>query len=227
VERQGSVAVAWHETLGSKDRLALARLAPDGGVLDPPTVLLIDDEGARQPRLAAGEDGLGLVWIAPRGRDQHLYYSPLTPAGVLAAEPLALATGGYAGGPGLLDLPGGFVAVWHEFRDGDSEVYVRRVGGAELQVTQASVRPVTPVAAGAADGLAVAWQEERTGLHGVHAARLDPDGGRVAEVRVTCSEGEAGQPALASVGDGFAAAWTEVGPEGRDVFVSIGRLPAP
>jgi hypothetical protein len=226
-ERSGHVAVAWHEAAGGSERIALARIAPDGSVLTPPTAVVLDPAGARQPRLAAGDAGLGLVWVAPRDRDQHLMYAPLSPAGALAAEPVALATGGYAGGPGLLGLPGGPVAVWHEFRDGDSEIYLRPIGGDEVQVTRDSVRPVTPAAARASGGLALAWQEERTGLRGVWAARVSADGGRVTEVRVTCGDGEATQPALATVGDGFAAAWTEAGPDGREVVVSFGRLPPP
>ncbi len=221
------VAVAWHEASGGTERIALARLSTDGGVLDPPTGVVFDPAGARQPRLAAGEAGLGLVWLAPRDRAQHLLYAPLGPSGVPAAEPLALAAGGYAGGGGLVAIPGGFVAAWHEFREGDSEIFVRRIGGAEVQVTRESVRPTTPIAVRASGGLAVVWQEERTGLRGLFAARLDPDGGRVAEVRVTCGDSDATQPALTTAADGFAVAWSAVGPDGRDVFVSVGRLPFP
>jgi hypothetical protein len=106
--------------------------------------------------------------------------------------------------------------VWQDTRDGDEEIYFRRVDGGgypigvETRVTDAAGGAQQPAIAWSDGAYALAWADAREGMPAIWFATLS-DGGalRAAEQQVSSGSGPSTAPSLVRGVDEHAIAWQE------------------
>jgi len=147
--------------------------------------------GQYQDNATIASDGAGgaiVVWRDAR-TGYEIYAQRVSGAGVAqwAANGIVLGTGsGFRSNPvATMDLAGGAIVAWYDFRSGNSDIYAQRVSSAGTALWTAGGLPVCSatggqyyprIAADGAGGALVGWCDERTGESNVHAQRLAADG---------------------------------------------------
>ena len=198
------------------------RVTPQGTVLDP-SGLIISQAAGNQRCPASAFDGVNflVVWQDYRNGDtSDVYGARVTPGGtVLDPQGIAISTSWNGQGPPAVAFDGmNFLAVWEDYRDGDtSDIYGARVTpqGAVLDpqgfaITQAANYQEHPAVAFDGTDFLVVWQDWRS-YSKIYGARvttqgtvLDPQG-----FAITQAANYHQLPSLGFDGTNFLVVWTE------------------
>jgi hypothetical protein len=119
----------------------------------------------------------------------------------------------------------GLAVAWHDTRDGNAEVYVRRLdaegrfAGPELRVTTTSAQSFEADIAPLADAFAVAWYEkEQDGAMRAQLGVWQRDGTPVWRSPIAAGAGRSRNAIVRSLGDALFCAWIEADDDGESVW---------
>jgi hypothetical protein len=117
----------------------------------------------------------------------------------------------------------GLAVAWYDTRDGNAEVYVRRLdaegrsAGPELRITTTSAQSFEADIAPLADAFAVAWYEkEQDGATRAQLGVWQRDGTRVWSVPIAAGTGRSRNAIVRTIGDALFCAWIEADGAGRE-----------
>ncbi|MBI5710366.1 MAG: hypothetical protein HZC42_08705 [Candidatus Eisenbacteria bacterium] len=148
-------------------------------------------DGVSSAAVSDGHGGAIVVWVDNRTGDGDLYAQRFTAPGSIAAGwpadgvPLCTARGSQYRAALTSDGDGGAVVVWQDFRAGNGDLYAQRITAAGQVVWTADGLPVCvdpseqaapTVAADAAGGAFMAWQDRRNGRPALYLQHLTSSG---------------------------------------------------
>jgi hypothetical protein len=170
------------------------------------------------PRAQWNGNGYGVVWSDNRDGNSEIYFARLDAAGRKVGNDVRVTNAlGESAAPVLIWAVTEFGVVWHDQRDGNTEIYFVRLDpagnklGVEKRVTTDSARSEFPSLAPDTGGFAVAWNDTRDGPFQIYVARLDGEGTkRGQDIRVSSSAALAASPSLAAGPSGFGVAWHDL-----------------
>lgn len=117
----------------------------------------------------------------------------------------------------------GLAMAWYDTRDGNAEVYVRRLdaegraAGPELRLTTTAAQSYEADIAPLDGAFAIAWYEkERDGTQRAQLGAWTRDGKPLWTRPVAAGGGPSRNPVVRSYGDGLFCAWIEADPDGRE-----------
>ncbi len=117
-----------------------------------------------------------------------------------------------------------YVTCWQDARDGDRDIFCRRIGadgtlpGAETRVTSTTAAAETPAVVSAGSQVGVAWVDYRGSDADVWFQRLALDGSPLGgNVRITDDAGSSLTPTIAWSGSEFGTCWED----SRDSYTNV------
>lgn len=117
----------------------------------------------------------------------------------------------------------GLAVAWYDTRDGNAEVYVRRLdadgraAGPELRLTTTPAQSYEADIAPLDGAFAVAWYEkERDGTMRAQLGAWERDGTPLWTLPIAAGGGPSRNPVVRSFGDALFCAWIEADPDGRE-----------
>ncbi len=165
-----------------------------------------------------------------------MWFQLLDANGAPVGEPRRVSTGGdNANAPRLVRAVNGFVVVWYDTRDGNTEIYAAALDengdrqGENIRVTDDAHPSVLPqIAAGPLD-FGVTWQDRRAGNHEIWFQHLDflgrPTG---SPVRISDDPANSFGPSIAWDGNRFGIAWyDERDGDEPEIYFGTGPLGCP
>jgi len=239
----GNAAIVWRDSRNGNDDVYAQRLDANGNKLWAADVRVNSDSGATdQYAPAVAVDGSGnivVVWQDDRNGNDDVYAQRLDASGnkLWAADVRVNSDSGTAGqyAPAVaVDGSGNAVVVWRDSRDGNANIYARRLDGNGNKLWGADTRVNAdsgtadrsyPAVAVDGSGNAVAvWRDNRNGNWDIYTQRLDGGGSRLwaADVRVNSDSGAADQsyPVVAVDGSGNAVVvWRDQRSDNWDIYV--------
>jgi hypothetical protein len=186
-----------------------------------------------------GDDGAVTAWVSRDVGDAQVHLSHVDGRGRRKKEVALTVAKGDAADATLTAVPGGYLAAWVDYRDGNGEVYATKVDrelervGKERRLTQAPGDASDLVAMAVGDEVVLAWSDSREsaneGLGDIYVAKVSAsDGSLVAgPVRVLASASHSRSPTMARCGRGMALSWIEDGlgaPDGSQSRAMVASL---
>ncbi len=162
-----------------RDRVLMRRQAPSGQWEEP--IALEDGSGDHySPAIAALPGGAALaIWSGQIEGSFELFAAPIAaPGKVVAVERLTRAPHGDFNARAVADAKGNVTVVWQSFRNGQSDVYARRMSGRrwgpEVRVSPSSANDWEPAVALDSRGTAwISWDSYHAGNYDVFLASFD------------------------------------------------------
>ncbi|MFH1438574.1 MAG: putative metal-binding motif-containing protein [Pseudomonadota bacterium] len=209
----GSYYVAWVESAPDGDSVRIKRHDTDPAI--PPGTLFESDTRIYETvikNLHGSSVSAGLLFRMAADDDSgdfEIYYVPVAdftddpPEEPAAPTRLTQATG-FSGNPDAAPLPdGGWMVVWEDERDGNKEIYLRKIDfegnpdpGMRMarRLTDAPVESQEPAIArmgtGASEEYAVVWTDGRNGVFEIYSMIVDGGGDQVSPELVHPSPSE-------------------------------------
>ncbi|MCC7386745.1 MAG: hypothetical protein IT384_33225 [Deltaproteobacteria bacterium] len=220
----------WQVPVSSSADIVAVRISDAGMVLDPPSILISTSVSAQRSPTAAwsGSEYL-VVWTDERNGAADIYGVRVRPNGTLL-DPAGIAistASGQQGSPRVAWGRTGFLVVWDDERDGDSDIFGARVTGDGRVLDETGVRisiapgeQERPAVAGGGDGVyLVVWDDQGSRGRAIHGARVGETGTVLDEagIAISSAEGMPGRPSVASSGDQYLVTWLHGG-SGSDIF---------
>ena len=180
--------MAWLEQLGDRWGLFFRRLDLDGTPLGPP-VKVSEEVGhpettnVMRPGLEWDGSGWGLAWADSRSGTRAVYYAHLDPSGAKNTADVLVSDSPAAVGEPTLEFSGeGYSVTWLDYRNGNGQVWLRRIGldgstlALSLQVTSEGVANWFQDTEWSGSELGLTWNDGREGDYRVYFRRLAADG---------------------------------------------------
>ena len=208
----GSYYAVWVESAPDGDSVRIKR--HDTGLTIIPRTLFASEERIYEAIIMNSGSSIsaGLLFRMAADDDSgdfEIYYLPVAdftgdpPEEPAAPTRLTEATG-FSGNPDAAPLPdGGWMVVWEDERDGNKEIYLRKIDfegnpdpGMRMarRLTDAPVESQEPVIArmgtGASEEYAVVWTDGRNGVFEIYSMIVDGDGDQVSPELVHPSPSE-------------------------------------
>ncbi len=182
--------------------------------------------GSGYPDLVWTGSEYGVAWHDARDGDWEIYFARMSATGArVGPEVRVTSSPGISARAALAWARNGYGLAWRDERDGNQEIYFRRLdaqGGAvgpEIRVTSAAGASTVPDLVWTGSGYGLAWQDDRGGAPQVYFARLDPFGTKLApEARVSDAAAVAYDPSLVWNGGGYGIVWTDERASGSDLY---------
>lgn len=187
-----------HQFGGSNTDIRLTLLDASGNVANAGAAhdlpVSVDPGNQALPKIGLNPAAVSyftVVWedsrVAPtQVRTNYFYYWDGTPGAESAAT--ASASGAFA--PSLAPTGSGFGLVWTDYRDGNSEIYFRRLSstgaaaGSEIRVTSDGGVSQYPTIAWNGGEFGVSWYDTRSGANEIWFTRLTSTGGGISNTQV-------------------------------------------
>jgi len=180
-------------------------------------------------RASVGPDGSGfanvvwtgteyaVAWHDQRDGNYEIYFTRLSATGAkLGADVRVTDAAANSGTPSLVWTGTEYGLAWSDERDGNREVYFRRLDvagnpvGAEIRITDAAGESSVPVLAWTGKDYGLVWHDDREGDPHIYFARLGADGALLGAIlRVTEDGATALNPSLVWTGDEFGLVWED------------------
>ncbi len=196
-------------------------IAPSGQPLGVPVRLTTAPGSSDWPDVVWTGTEYAMVWEDSRAGPTNgdLYFMRFDASGTRLGNEVQLTTDATRQAYPILKWSGqGYGVAWTDWRDGNREIYFRRLGpngqlmGAELRLTNNSADSAWTDLAWNPDRKewALAWQDSRDGNAEVYFQRLDEQGQRVGgEVRLTTANGFSGYPSIDWNGFEYGISWQD------------------
>jgi hypothetical protein len=109
-----------------------------------------------------------------------------------------------------------FGVSWHDYRDGNREIYFARFSaagtkiGSDLRVTSDASQSFYTSLSWTGSEFGVSWMEDRDGNWEIYFARVSADGAKIgSDLRVTSASGSSRYPSLSWTGSEFGVSWED------------------
>ncbi len=207
------------------------------GVCDAPEragpAVALSSASAAQPAMVWNGAGFGVAWQDTRHPNDEIYFARLDSAGNPIGPEIRITDTGDPGheskDPTLAWSGTEYGLAWSDRRDGNLEIYFRRIDsagqlvGGETRVTNAANDSDYPSLAWSGTEWGVVWKDLRNGTFDLYFARIDAAGTKIgADVPVTTGSTSDALPALIRAGSDYGLAW--VGGPGGDNRIRFVRL---
>ena len=209
--------LVWPDSRHGDTEIYFVRLSPSGGRLGS-DVRLTDAAGpSTSPAVAWNGDDFAVVWSDDRdGSTPDLYFVRATVNGTIVGVEKRITTAAMPSlGVSLVWTGSEYGLAWHDFRDGDPEIYFARLDasgtkiGEDLRVTESVGQSFRPSLQWTGTSYALSWNDNESGDHEIYLARLSATGEPLGTTRVTSSAGESLFSSLAWTGSGFGVIWND------------------
>ncbi|MBI5838043.1 MAG: hypothetical protein HZB25_12465 [Candidatus Eisenbacteria bacterium] len=192
-----------------------------------------------------GAGGMIVTWEETRSSNLNIYAQRLSAAGVLqwtaSGVVVCSATGSQGSPVACADGAGGAIVAWQDSRDGNKDIYTRRVdasGTAQWTANGVALCTATgdqvaqTIVADGVGGAIIGWQDPRGGTSDVYARRIDATGTpqwSANGVALCTATGAQQSPASCTDGSGGAiVAWQDPRSGVHDIYAQrvdrLGRL---
>ena len=179
--------LAWHgERETNMEDLHFMRISQEGiRVRDTVMVSAAASFSSRQPSLVWAESEYGVAWSDDRDGDQEIYYTRISPDGVVQ-NPVYRITNesGYSGSPSLVWTGYEYGVAWEDERDENgidmygTEIYFSRLSdrgipsNTDIRITESNRPSRRPSLAWTGTEYGVAWEDERDGEAEIYFLRI-------------------------------------------------------
>ncbi len=217
-------------------RLELCQSGPDGGIEDanddagpeadagivqddiPLTASAIDEYAVTPSMVSTGSE-LAVAWVDSRDGNDEIYFARFTGAGgLIESEVRVTNDAGKSNAPWLVWTGSDFAVAWHDDREGNTEIYFRRIGANGALVGTSPIRITTDAAESTfpslvynGGGYAIAWEDRRNlDTYQIYITLLDANGDDVTDdTRLTTTDLAAVAASLVWNGSSYALAWQD------------------
>ena len=226
--------LVWGDERADLQQVWFQRLSAAGEPLGVPRVVADGETAASVPAIApvGGGQGWMVLYNRDRGGDFDVFAQRLGADGAPEGVERQISAGeGNSNAPRVARHGAGFVAVWYDTRDQNTEIYAARLGlngvrlGDERRVTsdlRASFL-VDITAAGA--GLGVAWTDRRNANNEVWFSHLDADAAPFGQpLQVSVGDDASFSPAIIWRGGVFEVVWYDARHGADEIYFARGPL---
>ena len=192
VDSTGGFIIVWRDERNGNPEIYAQRYSSDGSPIGQNFIINDDGGSALQYRPAAAIDASGgfiVVWHDDRNGNWDIYAQRYSSDGSLLGQNFMINDDNGSASqyePAIAaGSSGGFVVVWHDYRDGTWDVYAQRYDadgstiGPNFKVNDdnGNTRQIAPdIAFDSSKGFVIAWRDERNGDADIYAQRYDDDG---------------------------------------------------
>lgn len=177
-----------------------------------------DPNNSISPSIVWTGSEFGVAWADNREGNLEIYFARLDPTGAkIGADVRVTNDPATSTRPSLVWTGSEYGLAWADNRDGNFEIYAKRLGPTgtsltgDLRVTSAPQDSINPSLVATGTGFGVAWGDRRDELNGdIFFARLDASGSKVgADVRLTDHPRISSNPSLVWTGTRFGIAFLD------------------
>lgn len=212
----GGVADAGLADAGVADADSDAGSDSDAGILQNVQIATVGTGDSITPSMVSTGTELAVAWVDNRDGNDEIYFARLTGTGSLIGSEVRVTTdAGRSSGPWLIWTGVEYAVAWFDNRDGNDEIYFRRIdtdgtllGASPVRVTNDAASSLFPSLVYNDSGYAIAWEDKRNGEYQIYITVLNATGGDILDdTRLTTTDIEAVAASLVWNGVGYALAW--------------------
>lgn len=220
-DASGNVHVVWLDDRDLNGEIYYTKLSNTGATIIDDLRITTNTADSAFPSLASDSGGnLHLVWVDGRDGNAEIYYKKLDNSGASLSIDIRLTTDpAISTQPAIaVDSNNNLHVVWTDDRDGNSEIYYKKLDNNGNNLT-ADIRLTNNPADSSFPALArdpfnfihVAWLDDRDGNPEIYYKKLDNNGAQlVADTRLTTNIEVSWFPAISSDASGYVQiAWTD------------------
>jgi hypothetical protein len=221
------VHVVWYDYRDGNDEIYYKRSTDAGVSWSADTRLTNNSANSELPSVAVSGSVVHVVWYDNRDEinNYEIYYKRSTDTGVSWGADTRLTNSiGWSGHPSV-SVSGSVVhVVWHDYRDGNYEIYYKRSTdagvswGADTRLTNNTTMSELPTVTASGSIVDVLWQDNRDGNYEIYYKRSTDAGvSWGADTRLTNNSASSYNPSVAVSGSVVHVIWTD----NRDVSYEI------
>ena len=209
-------AVVWEDELNGEAEIYFMRLDRKGIPLGAPLRITNAPSYSLEPSIAWTGTEFGVAWYDYRDGNWEVYFTRLDDHGARLTGDIRLTNGSADSyRPRLVWTGNAYGVVWIDSRDGNQELYFRRIPqtgapGPEVRVTNAPDDSTYPAIVWNGSEYGLAWHDYRDGDWEIYFARLNEAGALLSgPTRITQAFGPSVHPTIAWNGMGYGIAWDD------------------
>ena len=180
------------------------------------------------PSLAWNSAGYGVAWQDGRDGNNEIYFARFDATGAKIGTDVRVTTDAAdSSEPSLVWTGRGYGVAWHDFRNGNYEIYFARFDasgnkvGSDVRVTSAAGDSVSPSLVWTGSEYGVAWHDVRDGNYEIYFARIYAAGTKIGgDVHVTNAAGNSAHASLAWNGNGYGMSWQDERDGNLEIYVA-------
>jgi hypothetical protein len=194
VDSSGNIHVVWQDTRDGNAEIYYRKLSGSGNPLTPDLRLTTDAALSWFPSVAIDATGsVHVGWTDERDSNAEVYYEKLTNAGVTVVNDQRITidptpAGAPSVAPSIAVDPSGSVHLaWGDGRDGNAEIYYRKLSNSGVPLSSDTRLTVDPavswqpaIAVDLGGFVHIVWMDSRTGNGEIFYKRLDNNGAALA-----------------------------------------------
>lgn len=208
LDSQGNIHSTWQENRDGNAEIYYKKLNNTGSSLTSDIRLTSDQFISFYPSISKDQSGnIHIVWLDDRDGNSEIYYTKLDNNGNTVVDDTRLTTDSSDSAlPAIAaDSSGNLHVVWVDGRDGNAEIYYKKLDSSGAPLTQ-DIRLTTDPAISWQPTIAVdsnnlvhaAWVDDRDGNSEIYYTKLDNNGNTVVDdTRLTTDASDSSYPSLA------------------------------
>lgn len=211
--------LAWQDDRLGTNHIYFNRVSADRSTtIHSPAVQVDSSTGdALCPSLVWTGSQYGVAWHDSRHGDAEIYFSRINDAGEKQGGDLRISSSeGLSWDPDLVWTGSEFGVAWGDGRNGDWDIYFRRISadgilvGDEKRITSATGNAESPSLVWTGNEYAVAWSDSRNGPYAIYLVYLDATGNKLeAERCISSGPSNCRFPSLVWANDKPCVAWCD------------------
>lgn len=224
----GVYGVAWADFRNGSWDVFYRSVGAAGVPLTGDATIATGASASQMPSIAWSGAELGIAWYDDRDGNYEIYFNRLSPLGVAAGpDTRVTANASFSANPKLAWSGSEYGVVWNDNRDGNWEVYFRRISaagvalGVDSRITSSSSYSYADDLAWSGNGYGVTFIDNRDGNDEVFFNRIAPGGFPMgADLRVSPTPAISSWSSLAWSGSEYGVAWHDVRDGNYEIYMN-------
>jgi hypothetical protein len=210
--------LAWLDNRdGGDDEIYFRRISASGLAIGSDIRVTNDINGSKWPSLAWSGNEYGVSWHDTRDGNREIYFRRISGLGVPLDTDVRITNAvGDSWDSSLVSTGTEYAVSWDDNRDGNREIYFRRISGAgvpigsEVRVTNSVGTSSVPSLVWDGSEYGVSWLDNRDGNYQIYFALISNSGALIAtDIRITNSSSNSMYPSLVWAEREYGVAWQD------------------
>lgn len=225
----------WYDDRNGNWEIFFALISQEGAPLTTNIRVTNDTSNSRSPSIVWTGSEFGVTWYGDRDGNDEIYFRRISNIGDLVEDLVRVSSGDENSHyPSLVWTGSEYGIAWHDFRDGNGEIYFARLSeigalmASDIRITNDSANSSSPSLVWNGSEFAFSWSDDRFDANSeIFFRRMAGDGSLIDdELRITGAFGNSEHPSLAWTGSEYGFTWDDDRDGNEEVyFARVGCHP--
>jgi hypothetical protein len=218
--------IAWHDYRDGNNEIYFARLDSSGTKLGTDVRVTTFTTNSSSPSIVWTGNEYGISWYDTRDGNAEIYFARMDASGEKIGSDLRITSdSNLSEYPSLIWAGDLYGLAWHDFRDGNYEIYFARLDasgskvGSDLRITGDVSDSFHPSLKWTGNEFGLAWNDSRDGNEEIYFGRIDSLGNKIgSETRVTENSSSSQYSSLVWAGSEYGVSWYDSSFGSGDIY---------